>query len=117
MNKIIDRYLFIISILLKLPNIQVLSQNQSSYRFIINKKEQQAKIALLTLVKEELHNGEYKVAFSAKGGSASGGNTYSLSSGVYFYQLKIRDPKTISEQAIIQTEKLFLLNNIFSIFI
>ena len=61
MKKIIDRYLFIISTNLKLPKIQVLSQNQSSYRFIISKKEQQAKIALLTLVKEELPNEEYKV--------------------------------------------------------
>ena len=61
MKKIIDRYLFIISTNLKLPKIQVLSQNQSSYRFIISKKEQQAKFALLTLVKEELRNEEYKV--------------------------------------------------------
>ena len=61
MKKIIDRYLFIISTNLKLPKIQVLSQNQSSYRFIISKKEQQAKFALLTLVKEELLNEEYKV--------------------------------------------------------
>jgi hypothetical protein len=63
MNIIIDRYLFIISILLILPNIQVLSQNQSLYCFLINKKEQQAMIALLTLVKEELQNGEYKIEF------------------------------------------------------
>jgi hypothetical protein len=61
MKKIIDRYLFIISTNLKLPKIQVLSQNQSSYHFIISKKEQQAKFALLTLVKEELRNEEYKV--------------------------------------------------------
>jgi len=61
MKKIIDRYLFIISTNLKLPIIQILSQNQSSYRFIINKKEQQAIIALLILVKEELPNEEYKV--------------------------------------------------------
>ena len=61
MKKIIDRYLFIIFTNLKLPKIQVLSQNQSSYRFIISKKEQQAKFALLTLVKEELPNEGYKV--------------------------------------------------------
>jgi hypothetical protein len=64
MNKIIDRYLFIIYILPIPLNFQILSQNQSSYRFIISKKEQQAKFALLTLVKEELHNGEYKVEFN-----------------------------------------------------
>ena len=64
MKKIIDRYLFIISTNLKLPKIQVLSQNQSSYHFIISKKEQQAKFALLTLVKEELPIEEYKVEFN-----------------------------------------------------
>ena len=64
MKKIIDRYLFIISTNLKLPKIQVLSQNQSLYRFIISKKEQQAKFALLTLVKEELLNVEDKVEFN-----------------------------------------------------
>jgi hypothetical protein len=64
MKKIIDRYLFIISTNLKLPKIQFFSRNQSSYRFIISKKEQQAKFALLTLVKEELPNREYKVEFN-----------------------------------------------------
>ena len=64
MKKIIDRYLFIISTNLKLPKILVLSQNQSSYRFIINKEKQQAKVAFLTLVKEELQDGEYKVEFN-----------------------------------------------------
>lgn len=65
MKKIIDRYLFIISTNLKLPKIQVLSRNQSSYRFIISKKEQQAKFALLTLVKEELPASKYEVEFDA----------------------------------------------------
>ncbi len=32
--------------------------------------------------------GSYEVEFSAKGGSASGGNAYNLPSGIYFYQLK-----------------------------
>ena len=41
-----------------------------------------------TLVNEELTPGEYEVEFPAKGGSASGGNAYSLPSGVYFYQLE-----------------------------
>jgi hypothetical protein len=41
-----------------------------------------------TLVNEEKAIGRYEVNFSAQGGSASGGNGYNLSSGVYFYQIK-----------------------------
>ena len=41
-----------------------------------------------TLVNEEKPAGSYEVEFSAKGGSASGGNAYSLSSGIYFYKLQ-----------------------------
>jgi hypothetical protein len=42
------------------------------------------------LVNEEKTAGEYEVEFSAKGGSASGGDAtkYSLSSGIYFYRLQ-----------------------------
>ena len=112
MKKIIDRYLFIISKNLKLPKIQVLSQNQSSHRFIISKKEQQAKIALLTLVKEELPAGEYEEDFKVDQLSR-----VEISSRAYFYQLEIRDPETSSGQTITRSKKLFLLNNIFSIFI
>jgi hypothetical protein len=43
---------------------------------------------IATLVNEEKPAGEYEIEFSAKGGSASGGNVYGLSSGIYFYQLK-----------------------------
>ncbi|MGA9293272.1 MAG: T9SS type A sorting domain-containing protein, partial [Ignavibacteriaceae bacterium] len=35
--------------------------------------------------------GRYNVNFSAKGGSASGGNAGNLASGVYIYQLKVND--------------------------
>jgi hypothetical protein len=41
-----------------------------------------------TLINEVQEAGEYQVEFSAKGGSASGGDAAGLSSGVYFYQLK-----------------------------
>jgi hypothetical protein len=41
-----------------------------------------------TLVNKELSAGEYEVEFSAKSGSASGGNARNLSSGIYFYTLK-----------------------------
>jgi hypothetical protein len=40
-----------------------------------------------TLVNEVKEPGTYTVEFSAKGGSASGGNASSLASGVYFYRL------------------------------
>jgi len=119
MKKIIDRYLFIISKNLKLPKIQVLSQNQSSYRFIISKKEQQAKFALLTLFREELPAREFEGDFKVDQLSR-----VEISNRAYFYQLEIRDPETslpdckaASGQTITRSKKLFLLNNIFSIFI
>jgi photosystem II stability/assembly factor-like uncharacterized protein len=62
-----------------------------------------------TLVDEELTAGEYEVEFSAKGGSASGGDAYGLSSGIYFYQLQISGPETSSGQKNIQTKKMVLL--------
>jgi len=37
---------------------------------------------------EEKAAGNYEVEFSAIGGSASGGDAWNLSSGIYFYQLK-----------------------------
>ncbi len=41
-----------------------------------------------TLVDEEKSKGVYAVKFSAKGGSASGGDAYDLPSGIYFVQLQ-----------------------------
>jgi hypothetical protein len=40
------------------------------------------------LVNEEKPAGSYEVEFSAKGGSASGGDAYDLPSGIYFYRLE-----------------------------
>ncbi|OGU76607.1 MAG: hypothetical protein A2V93_00665 [Ignavibacteria bacterium RBG_16_34_14] len=54
-----------------------------------------------TLVNEEKKPGVYEVEFSAKGGSASGGNAYDLSSGVYFYQFRAGE--------FISTKKLVLV--------
>ena len=54
-----------------------------------------------TLVNENLRAGFYKTEFSAKGGSAAGGNANSLSSGIYFY--------TIKTQNYIQTKKMILM--------
>ena len=56
---------------------------------------------VVTLVNEFRHAGSYEVEFSAIGGSASGGNSYELPSGIYFYQLKFGE--------IIKTKKMILI--------
>jgi len=46
---------------------------------------------ITTLVDAEQKPGNYSVEFSAEGVSASGGNGYSLSSGIYFYCIQTKD--------------------------
>ena len=55
-----------------------------------------------TLVNEEKQPGVYEVEFSAKGGSASGGNAYNLSSGIYFYQLKSSNYSSIKKMVLLK---------------
>jgi CO dehydrogenase/acetyl-CoA synthase beta subunit len=54
-----------------------------------------------TLVDEYRPAGSYGIEFSAKGGSASGGNSYNLPSGVYFYKLQT--------ESFVETKKMVLL--------
>ena len=54
-----------------------------------------------TLADEYQPDGSYEVEFSAKGGSASGGNAYNLSSGIYIYRLQAG--------SFIETKKLILM--------
>jgi hypothetical protein len=54
-----------------------------------------------TLLDEYKPAGTYEVEFSAKGGSASGGNAYDLPSGIYFYKLQAG--------GFIETKKMILI--------
>ena len=54
-----------------------------------------------TLVNEEKSAGSYEVEFSAKGGFASGGNAYNLSSGIYVYKLQTG--------SFVETKKMILI--------
>ena len=56
---------------------------------------------IVKLVNEEKVTGSYEVKFSAIGGSASGGDSWNLPSGIYFYQLKAGN--------FIETKKMVLL--------
>jgi hypothetical protein len=56
---------------------------------------------IATLVNEEKQPGNYEVDFSATGGSASGGDAHSLTSGIYFYKLQSGD--------FVETRKMVLM--------
>ncbi len=77
-----------------LPNVET-SYMTSLRIFNILGKE------IITLINKELSAGEYKVNFSAEGGSASGGDGSKFTSGIYFYQLKYG--------SFIETKKMILM--------
>jgi endoglucanase len=54
-----------------------------------------------TLINEEKPAGTYEITFSTKGRSASGGDAFSLSSGIYFYMLTAGD--------FVKTKKMILI--------
>jgi len=54
------------------------------------------------LVNEEQVAGDYEVVFSAKGGSAYGGNAYNLPSGVYFYQLQTASYTAVKKMILLR---------------
>jgi hypothetical protein len=56
---------------------------------------------MATLVNEEKPEGTYEINFSAIGRSASGGDAWNLTSGVYFY--------TLETGSFIETKKMILI--------
>ena len=54
------------------------------------------------LLNEEREPGFHQVEFSAKGGSASGGNAYNLPSGVYFYRLQTGDYTSVKKMILLK---------------
>jgi len=55
-----------------------------------------------TVINEFQKADRYEVTFSAKGGSASGGNSAGLASGVYIYQLRVNDFITSKKMVLIK---------------
>jgi hypothetical protein len=57
---------------------------------------------ITTLVDKEQAAGTYQIKFSAEGGSASDGDTYTLSSGIYFYRIKAGDFVKTNKMALMR---------------
>ena len=54
------------------------------------------------IINEEKAPGNYEIEFSAKGGSASGGDAYDLPSGIYFYRLTTQENSLTKKMIIIK---------------
>lgn len=63
----------------------------------------------MTLVNEDKKVGRYEVKFSAEGGSASGGNASTLSSGIYFYRLVVSSIEPLVAGDFGSTKKFILI--------
>jgi hypothetical protein len=55
-----------------------------------------------TLVDQEMESGYHEIIFSAKGGSASGGDALNLASGVYLYQLQAGEYVSVKKMLLIK---------------
>jgi hypothetical protein len=65
----------------------VIASETKQYKLVLLKVYDVLGNEVATLVNKKLRAGTYEIEFSAIGGSASGGNAYSLPSGIYFYRL------------------------------
>jgi hypothetical protein len=57
---------------------------------------------IATFVNEEKPAGSYEVEFSARGGSAIGGDASGLSSGIYFYQLIVNSNMLTKQMVLLK---------------
>ncbi len=111
------KYSNIVQVEVKLPNKFSLEQNYpnpfnpstsiqytiSSPLFVSLKIYDVLGNEIATLVNEEKPAGEYEVEFS------TGLIHQTLSSGIYFYQLRAGNPSTGSEQVFVESKKMILL--------
>ena len=82
-----------------IPNVIASETKQS--QFVTLKVYDVLGNEVATLVNEEKAAGMYEVEFSAIGGFASGGNATELTSGVYFYKLRVGN--------LVETKKMILM--------
>lgn len=104
MNKLKIKFVFSTCLLLILPNIQVLSQNQSSYRLINNKSEELANSAFETIVNKVLLPSEYDVEFNTSS------INYRPFLRIYLSQLRVYSTYRRLE-ILYELRKLFSLSN------
>ena len=69
----------------------IISWQLPDSKFVILKVYDVLGNEVASLINEEKPAGNFEVEFSATGGSASGGNAWNLSSGIYYYKLVAGD--------------------------